>query len=326
MLACAVLTTIIGGGGGAYAEPLRSFHIGNSLTWDTRPTLFEGLSAANGIDHEVGFHIRSSYSLPQLWADPEPNVNGSERFADALPGQRWDVLTLQPHTVSTLGDDRQVIQDMVDLARQNPANGNLRVVLLSPWANREGRNGEKTMSDLWQEPLTEGVSDDQPMRRSRAYYDALLREVRNDLAVKGINEVHLAPTGAVFFEVAQRLANGDLQDSSITEVGDLFRDRIHASGDLGGRYLAALTHWAVVTRQDPRGIVEPVGFFDDPEKHAALTPEVRADLQQIVFDVVTADSSVTGVSVPEPTTGFGLLAAGLGWLLSGRRRVSQWRG
>ena len=93
-------------------------------------------------------------------------------------------------------------------------------------------------------------------------------------------------------------------------------DQPHNGADSGtiGAYVAALTHYAVLTGQSPVGL--PVGPYDE-----FLDPTLDADLiealQQTVFDVVTSDPN-TGVVVPEPGAAAAIIG-GVG-LLSMRRR------
>jgi hypothetical protein len=174
-----------------------------------------------------------------------------------------------------------------------------------------------TFPDVWTRPLPADGEDSIVMSRRAAYFDLLLERVRSDLAGRDVGPIQVIPTGAVFYEIHQRLEAGALSVAGLDDYTDLFRDRIHASHDFG-RYIAALTSWSVLHRKDPRGITKPDQWFDDPDFHAAITPEARAALQSVVWDVVSRDASITGI--PEPgTAALAVGAVALGLLRRTRR-------
>ena len=72
------------------------------------------------------------------------------------------------------------------------------------------------------------------------------------------------------------------------------QDPIHL-GDLGA-YLVALTHYAVLTHRDPRGLPHQLLRADDTPA-TAPSPEAAQVMQQVVWDVVTSYGA-TGIAAP----------------------------
>lgn len=115
-----------------------SYHIGNSFTDDMRPSSVAALSASRGIEHEVGYHIRFSWSLDRILADPDqvsvtPNEFGT--LGQALPNYAWDIVAVQPHpsASTTLASDIELIKQIIDLTRSNPANANTNFYIYQGW-------------------------------------------------------------------------------------------------------------------------------------------------------------------------------------------------
>jgi hypothetical protein len=146
MLATALLTTVL-----ATAD-LATFHIGNSLTWDSVPSHLPNIA---------GYHIRCGSSLPGIADNPTdtciaPNFGF---YQDALANHDWDVVFVQPFDDSTLPQDAAFIRDIH--AREPSA----QLVIYESWPDRDN------FVDDWFQPL--GAES----QRSRAYFDALSQEL-----------------------------------------------------------------------------------------------------------------------------------------------------
>ena len=202
-----------------------------------------------------------------------------------------------------------------------------------------------TYADYWDQPYTSGT-DALPSRDS---FDDLIGFVNADNPDLD-TPVRVIPVGEVLYELDLAIRDGALpgiedfydrsQDYFVTArrnggnpppfdpddfdpqagVLNFYADGIHLndqphngpdSGTIGA-YVAALTHYAVLTGESPVGL--GVGPYEqlDSQADAAL---IEA-LQQTVWDVVTSDPN-TGV-VPEPSAAVGVGAAGT--LLTLRRR------
>lgn len=270
------------------ANAISVYQIGNSLTNDARKGGIDVLAAAAGYtDHVQAWHIRCGSSLRAIWNNPTetcvaPTAYGL--FGDALAGYSWDAVTLQPHHESTLGMDRYYASQFIDLT---PAT--TKIYVYATWP----RISLGDYATVWQ---TETTDDDaQVMVAARSYFHHLADALRADHPDR---EIFVIPVGEVFYEVEQRLASGALVIDGVTGAHDLYRDNVHAT-DLG-RYLAALTHYAVLYGESPVNLGEP--------------DATELALQGVVWDVVRQDV-YTGV--PEPCT---IVVLALGVLIVGARR------
>ena len=82
---------------GRFAGAVTSYHVGNSLTWDASLTRMQIVSQDQGIDLEVGYHIKCGRSLLSIWNDPTgtciaPNATGT--WDVALANNAWNHVTL----------------------------------------------------------------------------------------------------------------------------------------------------------------------------------------------------------------------------------------
>ena len=208
-----------------------------------------------------------------------------------------------------------------------------------------------TYADYWDQPYTSG-NDALPSRDSFDDLIGFLNADNPDLdtpvrvipagevlyaldlkiragTLPGIAEFYARPDVEAYFRMARDADN----DGQVTDdfpfdgfdpergVLNFYADGIHLndqphnglnSGTIGA-YVAALTHYAVLTGESPVGL--GVGPYEllDPQADAAL---IEA-LQRTVFDVVTSDPN-TGV-VPEPSAALGIGAAGAALAMRRRR-------
>ena len=217
---CVFATTIP-----AYGQ-LASYHIGNSLTWDTQPRAFDDFAAQRSETHNVGYHIRCSKSLPYIVANPsETCVAPTEAglWDSALSGRAWDVVTMQIHPSdgSNLGQDIDAVLTFIDTARSNPANADTRFILYGAWP----RTWENSADD-WTRNL-QPISLNTPTSHSRAYQRALYGQVAKarpdvDLAFLSIGELlHLADV-----QIREAVAGGG-DWFGFTDVDQLYRDSVH---------------------------------------------------------------------------------------------------
>jgi len=274
-----------------------TYHVGNSLTWDSRPEYLAQFAAQRGYaGHDAGWHIRCGSSLVQIHnnpamvcVDPAP---GFGTWDAALGNHAFDAVTFQSHPTASanLTSDTTVLTNMI-AQNNDPAT---RYYILAAWPQ------EPNFAADWHRPATAA------MAHSAAYYDALLTSARD---ATGRN-VLMVPTGYVLAELASRIEAGLVP--GLNTLRDIYRDDTHLTRDVG-RFVASLTLWAVLYGENPAGLTDPV--YDGAttatsylnqynagrttfSSSAGYTPQLYAALYDVVWDVVRAHP-YTGV-VPEP--------------------------
>ncbi len=253
------------------AEPFRSYHIGNSLTWDLQPLGLAALSTQRRLTHEVGYHIRCGMPLAFIWANPDDTcvepVAEFGTFGPALAKHRWDVVTLQPHRVaSTLGDDERVILGMIGLAKQHPGNQKTRFLIHAAWPGDHGKDYAKQ----WTQPIMD--ADGATTVLCREYFAHLLKRVRS----KTDASVDMIPAGEVLYQLDRKLQAGALPGTQ--SVAEFYRDEVHLSHDRG-RFAVALAAWAGIFQADPTGLKRPGKHYGNDE---VFSP----DYYKLVYETV----------------------------------------
>ena len=261
-----------------------SYHIGNSLTWDSQPDGLEALAGQWGQLHDTGHHIRCGQSLKAIWDVPDDTcvapVGEYGPFLAALPNHTWSAICMQPFpgASSTLGTDERVILDMIAVARQNPANSGARFYVYASWPEHD------YYASSWTMPVAD--SDGTPTVQARAYFRHLIERVRGRTAAR----VYVIPVGEVLYVLDQRLRAGAV--AGFGSVADLYRDDIHLTHDVG-RFVAAVTTVATLYARDPRDIVKPVSYYgSDP---SIFTPELYDVIHDVVWMAVS-EHPYTGIT------------------------------
>ncbi|MBI1313125.1 hypothetical protein GC176_17685 [bacterium] len=192
----------------AASEPSKAksvFLIGNSLTWDTVPSLLDG---------EVQWHVDCGKSLPFIFANPEmPCVKTSTLWPQALREKHYDIVSFQTHYGATLAEDVETISKWIALQPKAV------IVIHTGWAHHEKRAAEYASTE------TSGK-----MQHSPAYVGALLAELKQKFPDREFRQ-----TRAI--DLLDHIA-ADIQAgrAPLTDVVDLHRDAIHMKLD-SGRYL-----------------------------------------------------------------------------------------
>lgn len=267
-----------------------SYHIGNSLTFDSQPEAMEAFAASRGLDHQVGFHIRTSSSLRNILDNPtdvsiEPNEFGA--YTQALPNNAWDIVTIQPHPsnspYTTLGEDIDSIMSFINLTRTNPANANTNFYIYQAWPQR----GTATYQAQWTAPSPNEL--DSQMVRRREYYNNLIERVRAETDAN----VYMIPVGEVLFELDVRMRAGEIP--GFTNINQMYRDALHLSYG-AGRFVAGATTFATILGQYPTGLDIPADFYGGP---STLTQIQKDAILETIRDVLDKHP-YSGVTMPAP--------------------------
>ena len=289
-----------------------SYHIGNSLTYDSQPLALEAFATQIGLAHTVGFHIRESSALNEILADPsDTTVEPHPQFGtyqQALPGHEWDFVTIQPHQSkdnpetpefdpSTLATDVSAILHFIDLTRSNPANSDTKFYIYSAWPSIANY-----LNGHWYGQTHN--FDGALTVHTRRYYEHLINRVRDATDA----DVFMVPVGEVLFELDKRITAGDTEPL-VDSFTDLYRDSLHLALDIG-RYMASITTFTTLLQEDPFQLSRPDGFF---RKDEAFSPEYLEALNEVVRRVV-ATHRYSGATLALPTTadfdGNGVVEAG----------------
>lgn len=187
------------------SETTSVFLIGNSLTWDTKPSLLDG---------DVQWHVDCGKSLKYIHQHPEmPCVKSSTLWPQALASKQYDYVTLQPHYGTTLEEDLAVIEAIMKLQPQ------ATIVIHTGWAKLA----------LW----TEEYADDDPaglLTHGDVYFRALMSRLKQRHPHREFRS-----TGAceLLSIIDQDIQSGR---APLMGLGELYRDAIHMTTDQG-RYL-----------------------------------------------------------------------------------------
>jgi hypothetical protein len=312
-LCCVVVGAIAGAAGAAAAAPstLSSYHVGNSLTWDSSPNMVAAMAAQRGHAQTVGYHIACGQSLTSITGgDPWTCVptNSFGMYDTALPQNAWDAITAEPYTGSTLGGEAAAFAQLMQLATQNPANAHTQWYVYEAYPNRLEQQPDYAAA--WLRPSS--GADDEATQLSRAYFSNLLPRL-NALRPAGLPALRAIPVGDANYEAERRARLGQL--NGVTDVGALYRDADHLS--VAGQFLAASTVYATLFAEDPTGIAFPSQFYDG----YVLDPVLTSQLESLAWDVVSTHPD-TGVT-PEPASvGLVLLPVAAAALTRRRRRAA----
>ncbi len=262
----------------ATAVTTTSYHIGNSLTWDSQPLGVAAIANDFGFNQTVGYHIRCARALNYIIANPDSTcidpVEAFGTFAQALPNNEWNAVTMQPHTAngsSTLLTDETSILTFIDTARSNGANSDTTFYIYSAWPKITdfGTDWTSTVANV----------DTTLTIYAREYFEHLIDRVTAATDAK----VALIPVGEVLYELDQRMEAG--QVPGFTDIGQFYRDDLHLTLDVG-RYTAGVTTFATMYGIDPAGSTKPDGFYDDD---SAFSPALYAAIHDAVWDVISAN-------------------------------------
>lgn len=265
-----------------FGETITSYHIGNSLTWDARPTAYPDLSAQLGLEHESGHHILCGKSLAFIVRRHHLTCKDETpfgRWREALPGSVWDTVSLQlyPHIDSTLTTETAAAIKLIDLAQENPENADTQFVIYGAWP---AQIDHESYAEAW---LAETDPDDPdtPSAHSRAYQRAAFEKIA---AARPDANITFLSTGELFFQAEQKIKeavdNGE-DWLGLTDVSGFYHDEFHMSSKTG-RWLAALAMWKAVTGGDPSTLVP-----SDADFHTELgeNMEFRDGIAQFVEEM-----------------------------------------
>lgn len=295
----------------ADATEFTSYHIGNSLTWDTRPRATPALSSQVGIDHTSDYHIRGSQTLYSFVLEPNAGSQISTTrgpYTTELPSRDWDVVTLQTYISrgTTLQRETDAAATLIDVAQRDGRNADTRFVIYGSWGQTPGDYHE-TFNQTGPIGPNTRASNTFAFQQEVARVTAELRPDAN---------VEFLSLGKLFDLADAEIKSAVAADSDwfgFTDVDQLYRDRLHASQT--GRWLASTAMWSFQTGESAVGLEVPPVEFGSAGERIYQDAALRDGLAAFAFSSLPAITAV-----PEPTSAVVGLSGLL--LLSGRRARS----
>lgn len=263
------------------SAPQKAYFLGNSFTWDSQPNnISTATTFPNGIEQEIGWGIYSGKSLTFIVDEEEdgkgiknhmksvreeaavaydykPDLPHTGDFVIDLPGEAWDVISMQPHTYGGglfLESEIAAAKTVIDTARLNNANACTTFFIYGPWAFQEGpdKNEDRTYSENWLSAYNQSNLNDGKLPNVRQAFRGLYWD-----QVKAENPeatVNWIPVGEVLYRIDQELQKGVI--SGISGAWDLFDEfGVHLadtdSNGIAGRYISHITTLSTIWASEP---------------------------------------------------------------------------
>lgn len=236
---------------------IRSYHLGNSLTWDSQPLRLWEAYGADSQDWQVEYHIKCGSSLPNIMDNPFITCNGGF-YLDALPASEFDYVFVQTHYEFI--DFQSHLSRYVEIFDFIDMHQSAKRIMYFPWP----RFAEWDTN--WIAPHTE---------QGYQYEWETQKEFVDQVnATRGIPH-YMSPAGLVLWNIRNEIAAGN--PDLPTDFFDFYRDTIHAS-DLG-RTVANMTNIVVATGESP-------ALLND---WAGIPQNQHQEIKRIVWDTVLAE-------------------------------------
>jgi hypothetical protein len=257
------------------------FHIGNSHTWDLKPNYgLRKIFEAGGETLDNDWQIVCGKSLDYIVNNPTSSCvppAGYSDYVEALTDQAWDVVTIQPFPGASGRAEIDALSDIIGLASWRSSPGQTRYFVYCTWPIVPDEDlVEYAYDDVWDSPYVSGSNSTLANREFFIFALKTIRDQHPDLPIEVI------PVGAVL-AVFHELAEAG-QISGFSGAGELYRDRYHMNNV--GRYIAALTTYAVVTERaaSDLGADSIVGF--GVKQGSLVDRTITHDLRMKIVELV----------------------------------------
>jgi hypothetical protein len=273
--------------GTGWGQSLTCYHVGNSLTWDSRPDFgLPRLASDAGLTLTTGWHIRCNGSLNHIVDNPtevcvSPSAFGY--YTESFANYAWDAVTLQPYssenTPSTPRMEAAGFKSMIQLVRQNPDNADTTFYLYTGWMSQTDMGGD--FYSAWYDSTP--VDPDADLIRNAAAFDWIYDRLVDDQELAGI-DIQVIPVGNVLAELDRRMTLGEIP--GFTGVEQLYRDDLHMNNL--GWFVASNTVMSALFKLNPTGTPTNPAFILAPGQTESIeiTAELGAMIQDAVWDVV----------------------------------------
>ncbi|MDR3403950.1 MAG: hypothetical protein P4L99_15745 [Chthoniobacter sp.] len=288
----------------ASAGDFSTYHIGNSLTGDLLskfPKIAAPYENAQGNTYKWGAHFRPATSISYMYANPNGprsqsakgtntdyiwlNVDavGFVPWSTALPGNHWDVVTLQPwqdDTKATLKGDTEAVNAIIAVTQARADNASTRFFIYAPWTAVKYEDLESYRTAF----LTSTSNRPEQLgTASRDYFRHVTDRVRQTNP-----NVAMIPAGEVLLALDDAMRAGKF--AHFTSVRQLHRDEIHLNSV--GQNVAAWTAYATIFKKSPIGlpndILTSLPCVPPFENVTDISPADLKLMQETVWTVVNS--------------------------------------
>ena len=270
LVVCLVLVSL--GMTAVAGETVAVFHVGNSLT--DQAYGMHDIAAARGHVTAFGRHMIPGAPLQWLWDHRDEGFrapDSKKRADEILKSSKWDVLILQPFGRQP---ENSIEYGVKYAAAAYEGNPDCQVYV---FANYPEIGKEQEKKELWEERW---LSDEDT--KGRAAFAKVAAGISS--AFPDRKPVVIIPVGEVMYRLHQRMKEGKVL--GYTHIADLYEDGVHLKAE--GKYLEAVTHYAVVFREDPHDcIISGLRFWKGPYS-------VDRSFAEIVWDVVAEVTKMDG--------------------------------
>ncbi|MDD5675335.1 MAG: Ig-like domain-containing protein, partial [Chitinivibrionales bacterium] len=287
----------------AVAGTFATYHIGNSLTQDLMtdfPNVATRYEATLGNGYADGWIFNPSTSLDYLYSNPNvyaATLPASTPWTTAVPGNRWDIITMQPYPQNEAGtqgrnwliDNINAVNGIIDTAKKNSANASTRFFIYAPWDRTFAGDLTFFSRTYTAATINQSAPDNTPMALSRDVIALFCDRVR--MTNPGVCVI---PVGEVFFKLDSMMQKGDFDN--FTTINQLHRDDYHCNS--AGQNVAAWTAYATIFRKSPVGLQNDIFGNTIGAGYTNVTAIDAHDvllMQQTIWNVVTAMNKYTNV-------------------------------
>lgn len=261
------------------------YHIGNSLTDQVDYGGFTGLAQSQGHDHVSARHVILGAPIQLIWEAPTIgfSTNGYGHYPEALSEHQWDAIVLQPGGDRSYKSEAVYADSLLKLALQNSPN--VQGYVHMHWAISVYDRGS------FEEQWLRGADE---YARCRAFFEAYMDSLN---AKNPDRPVIMIPNGEVMYQLHLKIERGDVP--GVSSIWELYEGGVGSHLNSSGRYLVAVTHYAVIYQDDPIGL-PTTGF--DVDVHLARA--IRETAREVILSYPRTGITAFG---PYPVQGISLV-------------------
>lgn len=267
------------------AEALRTYYIGNSLTWDAKPETQAYILEENGYSVDFGYHIACGKGLTYIEDNPAYTcVEALEPYGNwdnALANFEWDIVTIQAYSGGTGISEVLATANIIATAVSDERNLDCIFYLYLAWPSRDDT---LTFADRMIVPFGGNGS---PVFLSTGFLDYWYSKIT---ALFPSLDIRVLPTGEAFAIIDEKLR--EIEITPYTDTYDLYRD-IHHMNLEEGRHVAMSTMISAISGIRTKEIVYPSDYLSSIDA-------IFLDLSdEVVWYALTSDERVKMPAKPE---------------------------